>query len=319
MFYNSTSMSNASYQKVLNRLLCIANYYGVFYIPHNNNRTRIINATYCVITVVTSVVYHLVAFFWKMKHRYHQAEFTFIFIECMEAFALLFVSLTTLSYSFLTQAAFKEFFKVMNESEGILFKLHFIPVQKSCLVFFSFLLVFDYLLFFGLICLHGINILLHENNFQIFLLPLSDLFFIFNLFNSMNVIIYSMLYIQSLYEKALSKLDEVMKQYLIMPLEDIVEVNNGNFIITGWLKKVLEKRNDQKIGLVLASTISAVENLNTSVYLLNKIHGFHTVVIFLIFAVVSLGLINALVIHYIENLLRLIKLTLFIVLLVSIK
>lgn len=282
-------MATKTYQQILNQLLHVAKLYGVFYLQATNARTKKTNTCNCVIILALFITCHIFVFSWHTKHSKETEFTTTTFLECMTALVLLCCVVSTIiCYSFFTQAAFTEFLKVMEEIETIILNL---SSAETHLQANSTTLIVNYLAFFSLVCLSSV-MWIQNRHFQ--LQSLSELLFLLVKFHSTNVVIFSLQYIQKCYENVLWKLHQIMVEYLTLPLEEAVQVEDGDFVITGWVKSVLEKRKDEKIECVIISITAAVERLNIAVYLFDKIHRFHIVVLFVVFTTLALGIMNTL-------------------------
>lgn len=275
-------------KKTLEQLLHVAKLYGVFYLQ--SNKTKI---SYCLIMVALITTSQIIA-----CSRKTTTEFTTeIFMERMTALVLFFsVVLTVICYTFFTQTTAAQFLEVMDEIATIASNLQCSDLQANVIAVFV-----NYLLFFSAICLWMVM----QHNFQ--LQSLNGIVCLFVLLHSANIVIFSLQVIQSFYKKIFKKFRKIMVQYLTLPQEDVVHLEEGNFVITGWIKTVLEKRKDEKIESAIVCITAAVDKLNIAVYLFDKMHRFYIVVFFVVFTTLTLEIMNTLLLHHKDNPIKLLE------------
>lgn len=275
-------MPNRSNQKILKNILNIAKFYGAFYLPETTTKNRYI----CIIITTLLTTSYIIIFVWSNKH-FNRTTTTFM--ECMVAIVLLCVELTEIFYTFNTQATFKELLKLMDKIETVLFNLH----EKHLKINYTTTLLINYFVFFSVTCFYlTITLLVYKCNFQI------EFVLLFILFHSMNVVVICFQCIGYYYETIFSKFMEIMVQYFTLPPEKFTQIEDSNsYIITGWVKSVLEKRKDERIESVIVLFTVGLNTLNTMVYLLNKIHKCCIIVFFIVFTSILLEFMNMVVVN----------------------
>lgn len=279
-------MSTKHSRKVFKQLLSIAKFHGVFYVRPKNPINGRILLSCCAFTALLLTVSHVISLLWKLEYSC-TAEFTVCFMERLRLIPSALNTFAIIYYSFFTQSAFEDLLEILIKVEDFLLKFDTNSTEKP---FSSAITIsVNYLIFFGLA---GFRVVISLKKFTALFALATELLSLYICFHSMNVIIHTMQIIRHMYSKTSTIFRKAMVEYLTLPPEELVEVSEGKFFTSGWIKSVLEKRNDEKIVPFVVAITSIVDMLNTAVDCVNQIHGLPILVFFVIITAVSLEFIN---------------------------
>lgn len=279
-------MTERSCRNVLIQLIFVAKFYGVFYIRDGNVRTRRMCFIYSVVIILVFTACYVTLFLWTNDEV---TDISVFFMEYLNAAIVLITVLCfILFHSFAEQTDFKGFLDLMNETENIISKIR--CIHKSAL--FSSILTINYFLFCGLTAFCTV-ILIQKRQYQKFM----EVVFSFIVFHSTTVVLYTIQCIRYFYLQILRKFREIMTDYLALPPEEMIEVAEGNFVINGWMKSVLEKRKDEDVSPIIVLISSAVDKLNTASGVANKIHRFPILMFSIAVATLALDLSNTVLMY----------------------
>lgn len=178
------------------------------------------------------------------------------------------IHFTIPTYTFFTHKSFHSLLEGFAEVEEMNSKLQ--TDNKASHSQFTGVIL-KYFLLLGLLGFHGFT-LSHHGKFHVahFLMRCFNTWI---LCHGMLVLLHSLEYIEASLTEALVEFRRIMDQYLALPSEEVVEVAEGNFLLRGWIKAVLEKRKDEKVAPLVALLTSLLSRLGESIDRVNDVHG----------------------------------------------
>lgn len=281
------------FSKSILPLLRIAKYYGVFYIQDKSDKNQMFSSYSIAISLVFTVCH--AALFLLKRQSLEEAGFTIAFMDYVTATILLTINCLIWFYSFNTPTNFKYFLQLMDETQNIISKIYYDSTKRT-----RPSIIVNYLLFLVLVGFFMILSMKHYN-YQTILHSVMELIFLFILFHSMVIALYSLQHIQQLYLEITTICQKILLGHFALPPEEAVEIADGIFLISGWTKSVLERRNSETIIPIVIVMTTAIDNLNTAVDIMYKIHRFPILICLITIATLYLDLLNTILILYKDN------------------